>query len=393
MLQLAVLNDCQRDKISMQQTAPVIMGETRVSATPETLKKLTNFHIKPLVVQGAGLHAQIPDNQFQTAGAELLADNATALKRADIITSVLPPTESEIKSMRPNIWLLAPLNARQNPTLLKQLAGAEISAFALEMIPRISRAQNMDILSSQANLAGYRAVLLATQYFQKSTPMMMTAAGTLSPAKFLIMGVGVAGLQAIATAKRLGAQVLATDVRPATKEQVESLGANFLAVMDKEFQKAESQTGYAKPMSANYKKKQAELIKSTLPKIDVVITTALIPGATAPQLLTSDMVKLLPNGAVVIDMAVATGGNVAGSKYNQVVIESGKTLIGLDKGERLLPAAASQLFARNIYNFLENLWQKDEKKLTLKLDDDIVKGCLVTHAKQILLGNPLNHKL
>ena len=365
-------------------------GETRVAATPDSVKMIVDkFGIRPLVVVGAGLAAGFNDDDYKKMGAQLVADNAAVLTRADVVVSITPPSDADSKKMKPGAWLLAPLQARQNPALLKTLAAQKISAFALELIPRISRAQNMDILSSQSNLAGYRAVLLALQYYGQAAPMMMTAAGTLKPAKFLIMGVGVAGLQAIATAKRLGGVVLATDVRPDTKEQVESLGGTFLAVMDKEFQQAQTAGGYAKPMSAAYQKKQQALIKQTLPDIDIVITTALIPGRAAPQLLTADMVAGLRRGAVVVDMATSTGGNVAGTAgmaAGQVMEKNGVLLVSGDNLAALLPRSASQLWARNVVNFLANLWDNEDKKLTLKLDDDIVKGSLVAHNGQVLLS-------
>lgn len=262
----------------------------------------------------------------------------------------------------------------------------KISGFALEMIPRISRSQNMDILSSQSNLAGYRAVLLALAHYGQATPMMMTAAGTLKPAKFLIMGVGVAGLQAIATAKRLGGVVMATDVRPDTKEQVESLGGQFLAVIDKEFKNAQTAGGYAKPMSKTYQKKQQQLIIQTLPEINIVITTALIPARSAPILLTAAMVEKLPRGAVIVDMAVETGGNVVGSSMTDVIKKNGITIVPGANLARLLPLSASALFAKNISNFIANLWNSDEKKLTINMKDDIVKGSLVVHEGKILLS-------
>ncbi len=371
--------------VALNNTADGI--ETRVAATPDTLKILKEKNnLSVMVVKNAGLTSGFADSDYKKIGAEIIADNNTALSTGDIIVSIATPTPDMIKKIKAGAWLLAPLNARQDKKLLATIAEQKITAFALEMIPRISRAQNMDILSSQSNLAGYRAVLLALDYYGQAVPMMMTAAGTLKPAKFLIMGVGVAGLQAIATAKRLGGVVMATDVRPDTKEQVESLGGQFLAVMDKEFKNAQTAGGYAKPMSAAYQKKQQELIMETLPQINIVITTALIPGRAAPQLLTADMVKKLPMGAVIVDMAVEAGGNVAGSTMDKTIqTESGVQIVpGANLASRL-PRSASSLFAKNIVNFIGNLWQAEEKKLVVKMEDDIVKGSLVTHDRKILL--------
>ncbi|MDI9313128.1 MAG: NAD(P) transhydrogenase subunit alpha [Hydrotalea sp.] len=362
--------------------------ETRVSATPESLKLLREKNnLSIAVVKNAGAAAGFSDDDYKKIGGDIIADNDSALAGADIVTSVMAPTAAMVKKMKPGAWLIAPLNARQDNALLQVLAGQKISAFALEMIPRISRAQNMDILSSQSNLAGYRAVLLALQHYGQAAPMMMTAAGTLKPAKFLIMGVGVAGLQAIATAKRLGGVVMATDVRPDTKEQVESLGGQFLAVMDKEFKNAQTAGGYAKPMSAAYQKKQQALIMETLPQVDIVITTALIPGRAAPQLLTAEMVKKIKTGAVVVDMAVESGGNVAGNAPDKIVeTGNGVKIVPGANLARLLPASASALFAKNIVNFIGNLWHNDEKKLVINLTDDIIKGSLVAHDGKILLA-------
>ncbi len=289
-------------------------GETRVAASPETVKKYVGLGATVTVQKGAGLGSAITDAEYEAAGASIGKAAKDALKDADILLKVKRPVEAEIKALKKGAMAISIMDPYGNEPALKALADAGVSAFAMEFMPRITRAQVMDVLSSQANLAGYRAVVEGAQIFGRALPMMMTAAGTVPAAKIFIMGVGVAGLQAIATARRMGAVVTATDVRPATKEQVESLGAKFLAVEDEEFRQAQTAGGYAKEMSKEYQAKQAELTASHIAKQDIVITTALIPGRPAPKLVTKAMVESMRPGSVLVDLAVERGGNVDGAK-------------------------------------------------------------------------------
>jgi NAD(P) transhydrogenase subunit alpha len=358
-------------------------NETRVAASPETVKKLIGLGADVTVEKDAGKAASIPDKAFKDAGAAVAASETAALQGADVVLKVRRPMlasegEDELAGFAKGQVLCCQMNALTEPDFVASAAKAGLTAFALELIPRISRAQSMDILSSQSNLAGYKAVLDAAYEFGRAFPMMMTAAGTVPPARVFIMGVGVAGLQAIATAKRLGAIVSATDVRPATKEQVESLGASFVAVEDEEFQQAQTEGGYAKEMSDAYKAKQAQLIADTIAKQDIVICTALIPGRPAPRLVSEDMLKTMKPGAVLIDLAVEAGGNVAGSVAGKVVTKHGVKIVGHHNVPGRIAEDASRLFARNLLNFLTPMIDKDSKALKIDTADEIVAGTLIT---------------
>src|SRR5665213_1941055 len=300
-------------------------NEPRVAATPETVKKFKALGAEVAVARGAGIASGIADADYEAAGAEIAED---VTKNADIVLKVRRPAPSELASYKKGALVFAIMDPYGNEAALKQMADAGLVTFAMELMPRITRAQSMDVLSSQANLAGYRAVIDAAEEYGRALPMMMTAAGTVPAAKVFIMGVGVAGLQAIATAKRLGAIVTATDVRPATKEQVESLGAKFLAVEDEEFKNAQTATGYAKPMSAEYQAKQAALTAEHIKKQDIVITTALIPGSPAPRLISKEMVDSMRPGSVIVDLAVERGGNVEGAKAGEVVQSGLAKIVG-----------------------------------------------------------------
>src|SRR5487761_2159944 len=323
-------------------------AEPRVAGTAETVKKLKALGAEVAVARGAGLGSGILDADYEAAGATV-GDNVT--KDADVVLKVKRPTAEELKGYKKGALVIAIMDPYGNEAALKQMGDAGVLAFAMELMPRITRAQSMDVLSSQANLAGYRAVVDAAVEFGRVFPMMMTAAGTVPAAKVFIMGVGVAGLQAIATARRLGAIVTATDVRPATKEQVESLGAKFLAVEDEEFKNAQTAGGYAKEMSKEYQAKQAALIAETLKKQDIVITTALIPGRKAPVLITEEMVKTMKPGSVIVDLAAEQGGNCPLTKAGQVVEVHGVTIIGYSNFPGRLAVDASSLYARNLFNF------------------------------------------
>jgi len=353
-------------------------GETRVAATPETVKKLKGLGLDVAVEAGAGAGARISDADFSAAGASIAPDAASALKDAGIVLSVRTPEADAIAQMKVGTVLAALLAPYTEKEATAKLAAQGVAAFAMEFIPRISRAQAMDVLSSQANLAGYKAVIDAAAQFGRAFPMMMTAAGTIAPARVLIMGVGVAGLQAIATARRLGAIVSATDVRPATKEQVESLGATFVAVIDDEFKQAETASGYAKPMSAEYQAKQAALIAETIKKQDIVITTALIPGRKAPVLVSEDMVKTMKPGSVIVDLAAEQGGNCPLTKPDQVVEVHGVTIMGHTNLPARLAVDTSNLYARNLFNFVSLIVDKKSGALALNWDDEIVKGAGLT---------------
>ena len=359
------------------------VGETRVAATPETVKKLIAAGCEVALESGAGLKAAYPDDQYAAAGASIAKTAAAALEDADVLFKVRAPDAAEIKALKPGAIVVAALNPYQDKATLAALAEAKTSAFAMEFIPRITRAQVMDMLSSQANLAGYRAVIEAAEAYGRAFPMMMTAAGTVAAARAFIMGVGVAGLQAIATARRLGAVVTATDVRPATKEQVESLGAKFLAVEDEEFKNAQTAGGYAKEMSDEYKAKQAALVAEHIKKQDIVITTALIPGRPAPRLVTAEQVASMRPGSVIIDLAVEQGGNVEGAKAGETVeTANGVKIVGIPNLAGRVAADASALYARNLVAFA-TLLVKDGA-LQPDLEDEILKAALVTHGGEIV---------
>ncbi len=354
-------------------------GETRVAASPEVVGKLVGLGFDVTVEKDAGAASSFTDDAYKAAGASIAKDAATALKSADMVWKVRGPVASEISKMKKGAMLMASLNALTDGAGMAALAKAGITAFAMELMPRISRAQSMDILSSQANLAGYKAVLDAAGEYGRGMPMMMTAAGTVPPAKAFIMGVGVAGLQAIATAKRLGAVVTATDVRPATREQVQSLGGKFLTV-DEEMEKdAETAGGYAKQMPPEYFEKQKAVVAEHIKKQDIVITTALIPGRAAPTLVTKEMVASMHPGSVIIDLAVEAGGNVEGSKPGEVVVTAnGVKIVGHNNVPGRLAESASSLYGRNLLNFITPMVDKDSKALNMDWEDETVSGTLVT---------------
>jgi NAD(P) transhydrogenase subunit alpha len=359
-------------------------GETRVAATPDTVKKLKGLGLDVAVETHAGDGAHMSDADYTAAGASIAPDAASALKDADIVLKVRGPEASEIAAMKKGAVfasLLAPYTEKDG---IQKLASAGVIAFAMEFIPRISRAQAMDVLSSQANLAGYKAVIDAAAAFGRAFPMMMTAAGTIAPARVFIMGVGVAGLQAIATARRLGAIVTATDVRPATKEQVVSLGASFVAVEDEEFKQAETTAGYAKPMSAEYQAKQAELVAEHIRKQDIVVTTALIPGRKAPVLVTAEMIATMKPGSVIVDLAAEQGGNTPLTKADEVVNANGVTIMGYTNLPARLASDTSSLYARNLFNFVALIVDKKTGALALNWDDEIVKGAGLTRDGEIV---------
>jgi H+-translocating NAD(P) transhydrogenase subunit alpha len=350
-------------------------GETRVAATPETVKKMKALGADVAVEPGAGANAGIPDAEFTTAGAAVASG---AVKDADIVLKVRRPAPSELSGYKRGALVIAMMDPYGQDAAVRDMANAGIAAFAMELLPRITRAQTMDVLSSQANLAGYRAVIDAAAEYGRVLPMMMTAAGTVPAARTFVMGAGVAGLQAIATARRLGAIVTATDVRPAAKEQVESLGAKFIAVEDEEFKQAETAAGYAKEMSKEYQAKQAALVAEHLKKQDIVITTALIPGRPAPRLISREMVLSMRPGSVIVDLAVERGGNCELAKPGDVVIVNDVKIVGHLNVPGRVAASASSLYARNLFAFLEVLVDKKQKTLAVNWDDEIIKATALT---------------
>ncbi|WP_417667697.1 Re/Si-specific NAD(P)(+) transhydrogenase subunit alpha [Roseibium sp.] len=358
--------------------------ETRVSATPDTIKKLVGLGATVTVEKNAGTKSRIFDEEYEAAGATIAADAAGACKDADVVLKVRRPNADELKLMKKGAMVIATMDPYGNEGDVKAMAEAGVSAFAMEFMPRITRAQVMDVLSSQANLAGYQAVIEAAAEYDRAMPMMMTAAGTVPAARVFVMGAGVAGLQAIATARRLGAVVTATDVRPAAKEQVESLGAKFIAVEDEEFKQAETAGGYAKQMSEEYQKKQAELVASHIAKQDIVITTALIPGRPAPKLVDKAMVSSMRAGSVIIDLAVERGGNVEGAKPGKVATVSGVKIVGHLNMAGRIGASASALYAKNLIAFLETMIDKDNKVLKPDWDDELVKATVLTRDGKVV---------
>jgi NAD(P) transhydrogenase subunit alpha len=359
-------------------------GESRVAVSPETVKKLVALGCVVRVQAGAGARSRFSDATLQAQGATIAASAAQALDGADILFKVRRPSADEANALKKGAMVAAMLAPYDDRAGLEALAGTGVALMALELMPRISRAQSMDVLSSQANLAGYKAVIDAAGRFGQALPMMMTPAGTVPAARVFIMGVGVAGLQAIATARRLGGIVTATDVRPATKEQVASLGAKFIAVEDDEFKQAQTATGYAKPMSAEYLKKQAELVASHLKAQDIVITTALIPGRPAPKLITTAMIDSMKPGAVIVDLAAERGGNTELTKADQDVQHNGVLILGPTNLAGDVPVNASSLYAKNLLAFLEPMIDKKEKTLKVNWDDEIVKGTLVAKDGKIV---------
>jgi len=359
-------------------------AEPRVAATPETVKKMIALGAEVAVQPGAGTGSGIPDDEFKAAGATL---SANAPKDADIVLKVKRPTDAEIGGYKKGALVIAIMDPYGNDAALAALAKAGLVAFAMELMPRITRAQSMDVLSSQANLAGYRAVIDGSSEYGRALPMMMTAAGTVPAAKVFVMGAGVAGLQAIATARRLGAIVTATDVRPAAKEQVASLGAKFVAVEDDEFKQAETAAGYAKEMSKEYQAKQAALVAEHIKKQDIVITTALIPGRPAPKLISGEMVRSMRPGSVIVDLAVERGGNVEGAKSGEVAVVNGVKIVGHANVPGRIAASASALYAKNLLTFLETMIDKKTKALALNWDDEIIKGTALTRDGAVIHPN------
>ncbi len=352
--------------------------ERRVAASPDTAKRLVGMGHEVVVEAGAGIGAAFPDTAYSAVGATIAGSQAEALGSADIVLKVQRPEPQEVSSMRRGAVLVGMLSPLQYPDDVKAYASAGLTAFAMELVPRITRAQAMDVLSSQANLAGYRAVLEASVAFGRAFPMMMTAAGTIAPARVLVMGAGVAGLQAIATARRLGAIVSATDVRLAAKEQVESLGASFLTVDVEAMKQMETAGGYAKEMGEDFARRQREHTTEALKKIDIVICTALIPGRKAPVLITKDMISVMRPGSVIVDLAVEQGGNAEGSKPGETVVtENGVTILGQLNIPSHIAVDASQLYAKNLLAFLGLIIDKD-KSLKIDIADEIVKASLLT---------------
>ncbi len=361
-------------------------GEARVAATPDTVKKLIGLGLTVAIETGAGVSAAISDAEFTAAGAEIVADATTALKDASIVFAVQAPEAELRKQFAPGTLLVCTMNTFGNPELVAELASGNITGVALEMVPRITRAQSMDVLSSQANLAGYRAVIEAADAFARGFPMMMTAAGTVPPARVFVIGAGVAGLQAIATARRLGGIVSGTDVRPAAKEEIKSLGATYIGVEDEETAK---QTGaYATQMSDAFRQKQAELMAATVAKNDIVICTALVQGRKAPLIVTAEMVAAMRPGSVIIDLAAESGGNCAATVPGETITtDNGVIVIGHRNWPSRIAVAASQLYARNLLTFLTTFWDKDAKAPKLVETDDIIKGALLTKDGQIVHPN------
>ncbi|WPE21256.1 Re/Si-specific NAD(P)(+) transhydrogenase subunit alpha [Shinella zoogloeoides] len=360
-------------------------AEGRVAGSVDTVKKMKALGLDVMVETGAGLASRILDADYEAAGARIVGKEEA--KTADVVLKVRRPTASEIAGYKPGAIVIATMDPYGNEAAIAEMARAGLTAFAMELMPRITRAQSMDILSSQANLAGYQAVIDAAHEFDRAMPMMMTAAGTVPAAKVFVMGAGVAGLQAIATARRLGAAVSATDVRPAAKEQVASLGAKFIAVEDDEFKAAETAGGYAKEMSKEYQAKQAALVADHIAKQDIVITTALIPGRPAPRLVTRQMLAAMKTGSVAVDLAVERGGNIEGSEAGKVVEVEGVRVIGYLNVPGRIPASASALYARNLLTFLETMVDKETKTVSVNAEDELVKATMLTHGGAVVHPN------
>ncbi len=358
--------------------------ETRVAATPETVGKLARLGFSVRVERGAGEQSLFPDEAYEEAGATLAADPRALLEEVDAVLAVRAPDEELLEAMPRGAILIGMLDPLRNPGSLERYRVHGLTAFSLELLPRITRAQPMDVLSSQSNLAGYRAVIDAAAVFRRAFPMMMTAAGTVAPARVLVMGAGVAGLQAIATARRLGAVVLATDVRPAAREQVESLGGRFLAVESPEAERAETAGGYAREMSDEYRARQAELVRQTLPRQEIVICTALVPGRPAPRLIDADMVRSMRPGSVIVDLAVEHGGNCELSRPGEVVEDSGVTILGYRNVPGRVPRDASALYARNVLAFVTTLVDLQGRTLAIDWEDELVRATLLTRDGELV---------
>ena len=349
--------------------------EKRISITPEIAKKYISLGFNLSLPKNYGIHLGFSDEEFKNLGTSFLENEEELIKNANVIIQLGLPDNKKLSLFKENQTLIGSLNAFLNREKLEILKSNKINCFSLELLPRITRAQSMDILSSQANLAGYKAVIEAFQVYEKAIPMMMTAAGTVSAAKVLVIGAGVAGLQAIATAKRMGAVVFATDVRMASKEQVESLGGKFLTIEGSE--NLETEGGYAKEASEDFKKKQEELLKETLKKIDIIICTALIPGREAPKIIKEDMFKNLQPGSVIYDLAAAQGGNTVFTEVDKIVEKNGVKILGDTNILNKLPITASNLYAKNVFNFISNLYDKENKKLNINLEDEIIQKTLI----------------
>ncbi|MDK4738072.1 Re/Si-specific NAD(P)(+) transhydrogenase subunit alpha [Rhizobium sp. LEGMi198b] len=362
-----------------------VADETRVAASIETVKKMKSLGFDIVVEAGAGALSRIPDDEYEAIGARI--GSARDAVRADVILKVRRPTSEEIAGYKSGAIVIAIMDPYGNEAALADMARAGLTSFSMELMPRITRAQSMDVLSSQANLAGYQAVIEAAAVYDRALPMMMTAAGTVPAAKVFVMGAGVAGLQAIATARRLGAQVSATDVRPAAKEQVASLGAKFVAVEDEEFKAAETAGGYAKEMSKDYQAKQAALVAEHISKQDIVITTALIPGRPAPRLVNREMLKAMRPGAVAVDLAVERGGNIEGVEFGTVADVEGVKVIGYPNLAGRIPASASALYAKNLVTFLETMVDKNSKSLGLNRADELIKATMLTDGGEVVHPN------
>ncbi|WP_440983849.1 Re/Si-specific NAD(P)(+) transhydrogenase subunit alpha [Shinella sumterensis] len=360
-------------------------AEGRVAASVETVKRMKGLGLDVLVEAGAGLKSRILDADYEAVGARIVG--AEEARSADVVLKVRRPTSGETATYKPGAIVIATMDPYGNEVAIAEMAHAGLTTFAMELMPRITRAQSMDILSSQANLAGYQAVIDAAHEFDRAMPMMMTAAGTVPAAKVFVMGAGVAGLQAIATARRLGAAVSATDVRPAAKEQVASLGAKFIAVEDDEFKAAETAGGYAKEMSKEYQAKQAALVADHIAKQDIVITTALIPGRPAPRLVTRQMLAAMRNGSVAVDLAVERGGNVEGAEPGKIVEVEGVKVIGYLNVPGRIAASASALYAKNLLTFLETMVDKETKSVSVNVEDELVKATMLTNGGAVVHPN------
>ena len=353
--------------------------EKRVSITPETAKNLINLGMSVCIEKDYGTHIGIQDKDYKNVGSEIKNSSKDVLAHCALLTKVNCPSNDEILNLKSNTILVGMLNPTKNQDKIKEILKKKINIFSLELLPRISRAQSMDVLSSQSNLAGYRSVVDSIYEFEKAIPMMMTAAGTVPAAKVLVIGAGVAGLQAIATAKRLGAIVSATDVRSASKEQVESLGGKFLTVEQSE--NLETAGGYAKEASEDFKKKQAEMMKEALKKNDIVICTALIPGKPAPRILSEELVKLMKPGSIIYDLAVEQGGNSAFSEVGKINMINGIKVIGVKNLMNRLPVTASSLYAKNLFSFVRNLFNKEKKDFNINMQDEIIQKTLIKEIK------------
>ena len=353
--------------------------EKRISITPETAKNIINLGLKICIENDYATHIGIKDSEYTKVGVEIKNSSKEVLDHCDVLLKVNCPSDEEITNLKDKTILIGVLNPSKNKDRLKEIVKKNINIFSLEFLPRITRAQSMDVLSSQSNLAGYRSVIDSIYEFERAIPMMMTAAGTVPAAKILVIGAGVAGLQAIATAKRLGAIVSATDVRAASKEQVESLGGKFLTV--KQSENLETEGGYAKEASEDFKKKQAEMMKDALKKSDIVICTALIPGRPAPRIISEELVKLMSPGSIIYDLAVEQGGNSAFSEVGKINIINGVKVIGVKNLMNRLPLTASSLYAKNLFSFIRNLYSKEKKDFNINMEDEIIKKTLIKEIK------------